>query len=125
MAKVLDEYFKEVQASDAYDYGYSIERDFITHPFATNSVDWVITNPPFRLGEEFVLKALSIARHGVAILARTVFLESVGRYNRIFCEQPPTKFAQFTERVPMVKGRLDIKASTATGYWPAGYFVPA
>ena len=116
MAKVLVDYFKEVHASDAYDYGYSIKRDFITHPFEANSVDWVITNPPFRLGEEFVLKALSIARHGVAILARTVFLESVGRYNRIFYEQPPTKFAQFTERVPMVKGRLDIKASTATGY---------
>jgi hypothetical protein len=116
MAKVLHEYFREVHASDAYDYGYSIKRDFITHPFETNSVDWVITNPPFRLGEEFVLKALTIARQGVAILARTVFLESVGRYNRIFQEQPPTKFAQFTERVPMVKGRLDIKATTATGY---------
>lgn len=116
MAKVLKEYFREVQASDAYDYGYGLKRDFITHPFETNSVDWVITNPPFRLGEEFVLKALSIARQGVAILARTVFLESVGRYERIFYEQPPTKFAQFTERVPMVKGRLDSKASTATGY---------
>src|ERR1035437_9097487 len=29
---------------------------------------------------------------------------------------PPTKFAQFIERVPMVKGRLDKKASTATAY---------
>jgi hypothetical protein len=116
MAKVLNEYFREVHASDAYDYGYGFRRDFIAHPFETSSVDWVITNPPFRLGEEFVLKALTVARHGVAILARTVFLESVGRYNRIFQEQPPTKFAQFTERVPMVKGRLDIKATTATGY---------
>ncbi len=116
MAKVLHEYFREVHASDAYDYGYGIRRDFINYPFETNSVDWVITNPPFRLGEEFVLKALTIARQGVAILARTVFLESVGRYNRIFQEQPPTKFAQFAERVPMVKGRLDIKATTATGY---------
>jgi hypothetical protein len=29
---------------------------------------------------------------------------------------PPTKFAHFVERVPMVKGRLDWKATTATGY---------
>ena len=42
---------------------------------------------------------------------RTVFIESVARYREIF-EQTP----QFTERVPMVKGRLDAKASTATGY---------
>jgi hypothetical protein len=50
------------------------------------------------------------------MLTRTVFIESVGRYQRLFERNPPTKFAQFTERVPMVKGRLDAKASTATGY---------
>ena len=85
-------------------------------PFETNSCDWVITNPPFRLGEQFVLRSLKVARRGVAILARTVFIESVGRYEKVFRKTPPTKFAQFTERVPMVKGRLDRKASTATGY---------
>jgi hypothetical protein len=116
MAKVLKEYFGEVKSADAYDYGYGKVRDFLDYPYKSNSADWVITNPPFRLAEEFVMRAHSIARKGVAILARTVFLESVGRYQGIFREFPPTKFAQFVERVPMVKGRLDIKASTATGY---------
>ena len=116
MARVLTHHFRQVIASDAFDYGYGTRHDFVTQPFETNSVDWVITNPPFRLGEEFVLKALTVARKGVAILARTVFLESIGRYDRIFRDRPPTKFAQFTERVPMVQGRLDQKASTATGY---------
>ena len=91
-------------------------RDFLTYPYETNAVDWVITNPPFRLAEEFVLRALRVARKGVAIIARTVFLESVGRYESIYTKMPPTKFAQFVERVPMIKGRLDIKATTATGY---------
>jgi hypothetical protein len=59
---------------------------------------------------------MRIARHGVAVLTRSVFLESVGRYDGIFRHLPPTKFAQFVERVPMVKGRLDRKATTATGY---------
>lgn len=116
MAKVLKEYFAEVRYSDAYHYGYGPVRDFLTHPYERNAVDWVITNPPFRLAEEFVLRALKVARCGVAILARTVFLESSGRYREIFIENPPTSFAQFVERVPMVKGRLDIKATTATGY---------
>jgi hypothetical protein len=49
-------------------------------------------------------------------LARTVFIESVGHYREIFEHRPPARFAQFTERVPMVKGRLDAKASTSTGY---------
>ncbi len=116
MTRPLQEYFREVQSSDAFDYGFGKQRDFLTHPFAANSVDWVITNPPFRLAEQFILRSLDIARVGVAILARTVFLESVGRYGRIFRDQPPTKFAQFTERVPMFRGRLDRNGSTATGY---------
>jgi hypothetical protein len=116
MAKVLKEYFSEVRAADAFSYGYGPVRDFLTYPYEANAVDWVITNPPFRLAEEFVLRALHVARQGVAILARTVFLESSGRYNAIFRDTPPSKFAQFVERVPMVRGRLDEKASTATGY---------
>jgi hypothetical protein len=128
MAKVLKEYFSEVRCSDAYDYGYGDVRDFIGAPYEQFSFDWVITNPPFRLAEEFVLSALSIARKGVAILARTVFLESVGRYEGIFRQSPPSKFAQFVERVPMVRGRLDMKATTATGYawlvWEKGQSAP-
>jgi len=116
MAKALKEYFGEVRSADAFDYGYGEVRDFLTYSYETGAVDWVITNPPFRLAEQFVLRALCLARKGVAILARTVFLESVGRYESIFRECPPTKFAQFVERVPMVKGRLDVKATTATGY---------
>lgn len=116
MSKVLKDYFREVGSSDAYCYGYGQIRDFLEHPYETNAVDWVITNPPFRLAEEFVLRALKVARVGFAVLARTVFLESSGRYSSIFQPFPPTKVAQFVERVPMVKGRLDAKASTATGY---------
>jgi hypothetical protein len=116
MAKVLKEYFGEVRCSDAHAYGYGPVRDFLSVPYETNAVDWVITNPPFRLAEEFVLRSLDVARQGVAMLVRTVFLESVGRYNRLFRESAPSKFAQFVERVPMVRGRLDPKATTATGY---------
>jgi hypothetical protein len=116
MARVLKEYFGSVACSDAYSYGYGDVRDFLTYPRAAASFDWVITNPPFRLSEEFVIRALAIARAGVAILARTVFIESIGRYRNLFQHTPPAKFAQFTERVPMVKGRLDQAAVTATSY---------
>jgi hypothetical protein len=116
MSKVLKEYFFDVRSTDAHQYGYGTILNFLTEPHQPNSYDWVITNPPFRHAEDFVLRALTIARKGVAILARSVFLESIGRYHAIFRETPPNKFAQFSERVPMVKGRLDKSASTATGY---------
>jgi hypothetical protein len=116
MVRPLSEYFQKVGQSDAHDYGQELVRDFLTHPFEVQSWDWVITNPPFRLAEEFVIRALQVARDGVAILARTVFIESVGRYHNLFERTPPTTLAQFTERVPMVKGRVDRAATTATSY---------
>jgi hypothetical protein len=116
MAKTMKDYFRFVESSDAYEYGYGRIVDFLTEPYEPKSFDWVITNPPFRLAEEFVTESFKVARKGVAILARTVFLESVGRYRSIFQCNPPSVFAQFVERVPMVKGRLDKRASTATGY---------
>jgi hypothetical protein len=116
MAKVLKEYFASVRCSDAHDYGYAEVRDYLSFPYEAKAVDWVITNPPFRLAEDFVFRSLDVARAGVAMLVRTVFLESVGRYQRLFSTLPPATFAQFVERVPMVKGRLDPKATTATGY---------
>ena len=116
MARPLAEYLGRVEASDIHPYGFGDVTDFTSAFHQADAYDWVITNPPFRLAEEFVLRAMPMARRGVAMLTRTVFLESVGRFGRMFSPYPPSKVAQFTERVPMVKGRLDKKASTATGY---------
>ena len=119
MAVVLREYFKSVDAADIQDHGFGEVKDYLAS-VPEKPYDWIITNPPFNRAGEFVIRVLRQARHGVAILARTVFLESVGRYNGIFKDNPPTVFAQFVERVPMVKGRLSKSASTATGY---GWFI--
>ena len=116
MSFTLAEYFRDVTSQDVCDYGFGEVADFQTATHAAQSFDWVITNPPFRLAEEFITRSLEIARHGVAMLTRTVFIESVGRFERLFAPTPPTWVAQFSERVPMVRGRLDRKASTATGY---------
>jgi len=78
--------------------------------------DWIITNPPFRRAEEFTLRALERARVGVAMFTRLQWLESVGRYERLFKDRPPTLIAIFTERVPLHMGRWEPKGSTATGY---------
>jgi hypothetical protein len=116
MSVTLAEYFREVTSYDVFDYSFGPVADFLNAKHNNDTYDWVITNPPFRLAEEFINRSMKIARHGVAMLTRTVFIESVGRHERLFKINPPSRFAQFTERVPMVKGRVDKKASTATGY---------
>lgn len=120
MVKVMHEYMLACAASDVHDYGLESARihDFL-QPFLPDDIgmsEWIITNPPFRLGEQFITRALQIATHGVAMLVRTSFVESIGRYEGLFRDRPPALVAQYVERVPMVKGRLDRKASTATSY---------
>ncbi len=124
LARGLRTYFGKVLCADIHDYGLPQEfpdavviEDFLFNPSCANwGVDWIITNPPFRLAEQFTIQALDIARVGVAMLVRTQFLESKRRYRELFFPRPPTRIAQFVERVPMVKGRCDPKASTATAY---------
>jgi hypothetical protein len=116
MAVALAEYFSAVEAKDVFGYGFGAVADFLKANRPEGSVDWVITNPPFRLAEDFIVRALPIARVGVAMLVRTVFIEGVRRYKGLFQPTPPTYVAQFAERVPMVKARIDKNASTATAY---------
>src|SRR5215212_2723313 len=61
MSKVLAEYFGEVRSSDVHSYGYGEVRDYLIYPYETNAVDWVITNPPFKLAEQFALRSLQLA----------------------------------------------------------------
>lgn len=115
MARPLKEFFNVVYPSDVHDYGYGPVEDFLFFP-PERRADWVITNPPFRLAQQFIEKAIQTATIGVAMLCRSVFLESAERYRSIFESNAPTDVLIFSERVPMLKGRLERSASSATSY---------
>lgn len=121
MARPLGEYFARVIATDVHDYGWPGQErvvDFL-YPGEPRPDDlaWIITNPPFRLAAEFVARARALdPAWGYAVLVRTAFLEGGERWRTLFEPHPPSIVAQFVERVPMVKGRCDPKASTATSY---------
>lgn len=118
MARALGEVFADVHQIDIRDCGtgnLDTVADYLDEPFWP-LVDWTITNPPFRLAERFIEHALGLSEKGVAMLVRTQFLEGVGRHGRLFSRRPPTAVLQFAERVPMVRGRLDPEATTATSY---------
>ena len=115
MVRPLQSFFKSVDAFDIHDYGVGIPvRDYLFGP--CEKVHWTITNPPFRLAEQFISKALQESQFGVAMLVRSAFLEGIGRYKNLFSKTPPTRVLQFTERVVMHKGKLSAKGSTATAY---------
>lgn len=125
MAEVLKEFFDDVYASDVHDYG----RGYGVGSFTGEGADcaewptsirpyphWCITNPPFNLAAQFARRALSEVDKGAALLVRTAWLEGGERWRTLFHPDPPTEVALFCERVPMVKGRWDPAASTATSY---------
>ncbi len=132
MAEPLAENFGEVISSDICDYRWAGQQatcDFLfpqSQPEAAARANWVVTNPPFRLAEQFIRRSFDLPNwRGSAFIVRTSFLESVGRYEALFCSNPPAIIAQFSERVPMVKGRLTKTGSTATAYcwlvWAEGH----
>lgn len=132
MVKVLREYFLTVEAADVFDYGVGFPALDYLFGLVPEMTDFTITNPPFRLAEAFIDRALATSRHGAAMLVRTSFLESETRFKTLFSKMPPTDILQFTERVVMLRGRLvrageddpdnldddgkPRKASTATSY---------
>lgn len=117
MSRPLAEYFGAVRSSDVHSYGFGEVLDFLS-PLAgpQDHPDWIVTNPPFRLADQFAIRALNSGAAGVALLARTAFLEGAGRFWDLFHPHPPSDVLQFSERVPMVKDKLDERASTATAY---------
>ena len=122
MVKPLAEYFNRVEASDVHDYGAGFPvADYLWGPIPA-PVDWTITNPPFRLAEQFIQRALESSRQGVAVIVRSAFLEGKARFENLFSVSPPHYVLQFVERAPMCKGKIDPKISSATSYsWLVWY----
>lgn len=142
MVRPLAEAFGRVKGSDIHDYGVP-EQDAIVDflklgdPSAglfdlappawlqPGGVDWIITNPPFKRAADFARQGLTIARVGVALLVRIAFLEGGVRHRALFAPHPPEWILQFAERVPMLEGRLDPEASSATAYCWIVWLQPA
>lgn len=119
MAHGLEDYFDTVVKSDVHEYGAHHIYDFASGGAARlicADPDWIVTNPPFNLAGEFVQRGLTCARRGIAMLVRLAFLEGQKRHPLLHGSNPVRVVAPFAERVPMVKGRWDPEASSATAY---------
>lgn len=131
MVKPLREVFGHVMASDIFDYGAGFRvLDYLFGPDDhLDKTDWTFLNPPFRLAQEFIERAIRLSRVGVVVIARSAFSEGQDRAIEMFIPNPPSFELQFSERVVMLKGRLvragaidpkaikpGTKASTATSY---------
>lgn len=102
IAEVLKEEGYNVTGFDIVDRGYPCTvQDFLE--FDGSFDGDVVTNPPFKLGTDFVLKALQVSKRKVAMLFKIQFVEGIDRYKRLFSKYPPARIHVFTRRVGCFK----------------------
>lgn len=90
----------DVRSTDLYGRGYGESGvDFLFFP-QPESVDHVVTNPPYSLAREFVETALIVARRKVALLLKLQFLEGVTRQN-FFRSSPLRTVYVFSRRLDL------------------------
>jgi len=104
MSRVLEAAGYPVISTDLVDRGYGEARqDFLMQwqPRAPN----VVTNPPFKLAEEFAAKALALTTGKVALLARLAWLEGKQR-RQLFEGSPLARVWVFSGRLGFDRGQL-------------------
>ena len=111
------------------DAGYNVKStDLMDRGFGENGIDFlsidnlqwngdVITNPPYKLALDFVLKAKKQGRKKIAMFLKTVWLESESRYEMFQDTEFPLKTVyQFSKRVTLYKGGVKMKNSGMIAY---------
>lgn len=93
-----------VLSSDIFDYGYNNfnkKLDFLKIDAANKDLYQqydIITNPPYSLSEEFVLKSIEVCKNKCALLLKIQFLETEFRFKHIFSKYPPKFIYVFSRR---------------------------
>ncbi|KKQ10207.1 MAG: hypothetical protein US20_C0002G0008 [Candidatus Pacebacteria bacterium GW2011_GWF1_36_5] len=101
MAEIIQKYNKYVICTDLYDYGYGeFGIDFLkTEKRLANTI---ITNPPFKLAEQFIIHAYEIGINTMALLLKLSFLEGQKR-KKLFSVLPPKEILVFSKRLTMTR----------------------
>lgn len=112
----------QIISTDLYDRGFGESGiDFLT---TTKEVDHIVTNPPYKLAQQFVQHALRCTSGKVAMLLKLNFLE--GQARRDFWLNTPLRTVHvFSARLSFDKGEVAGKGSGLLAYawyvWEHGY----
>lgn len=117
MSRELEAAGYNVVSTDLVDRGYGTPRiDFLMEwqPRAPN----IVTNPPFKLAEQFARHALHLTTGKVALLCRLMWLETPSRRN-LFEQHGLARVWVFSKRLGMASGQV----TDSGGKVPYAWFV--
>ena len=122
MSKVLESAGYKVISTDLEPRGYGSQGDFFFYGslLAPN----IVTNPPFRLAQEFADRALALGCDKLAMLCKLVFLEGKER-GAWFPNTPLKSVYVFSERLNLYRNGIDNGGSGMIAFawfvWQRGY----
>lgn len=104
LSEVLKKHGHNVYSTDLIDRGYANDH----YDFLKTENKWfgdIITNPPFKFANEFVLKSLESVDEGkkVAMLLKLNSICGVKRYDEIYSKYPPQRIYTFVRRIACSK----------------------
>lgn len=115
LSKKLEEYGYEVYSSDLFDRGYGDSGiDFLKCNKRFNGN--IITNPPFNLMNDFLVKGLELAENKLYIFGKIQTLETIGRWKRVFSKNKPSYVCPFVKRINCYPNNKPLKNSSAVSY---------
>lgn len=122
MSKVLESAGYNVISTDLEPRGYGTQGDFFFYGslLAPN----IVTNPPFRLAQEFADRSLALGCEKLALLCKLIFLEGKVR-GKWFPSTPLKKVYVFSERLSMSRDGQDLENGGMIAFawyvWERGY----
>lgn len=126
LSKRLTFHGHNVKSSDLIDRGFGEPGvDFLK---CTDKFDGdILTNPPYRYADDFVLKGLELAKHKLALFLRIQYLEGKARYNNIYSKTPPKRIYVFSSRIGChINGIKNQHSTSAIAYawfiWEVGNY---
>lgn len=122
MSKVLEEYGYSVISTDLEPRGYGCEMNFLLSN--TLLADSIVTNPPFRIMQEFAEHALNLGCKKLALLGKLAFLE--GQERTEWLGKSPFKAAYvFRKRLSLYRNGVKMKNSGMIAFawyvWEVGH----
>ena len=104
LSEILKEYGYQVYSTDLIDRGYQDDQfNFLDSEIVFNGD--IITNPPFKYTNEFILKALESIPMGnkVAMFLKINYLSGKKRFKEIYSKYPPYRVYVFSGRIACSK----------------------
>ena len=118
----IKQYDIDIVATDIRHENETARRDFLVHHFFKS--DLIVTNPPFSLADDFIIRAKQLSNKYIALLLPLSYLHGKSRYDNIWTDNEfPLRSVHIYTRYPMLGDPLRDDGKYRTGMMVYAWYV--